>query len=564
MAAKTIINNHKKMKKLNILFLSFFALLQLPALAQTEIKPVSGVYAGGHIRRGRPQTITKLRNSGFTYLLLFNVSVETDGTLTTDGDTICKDGEYVFQNTQPYYQQDIKNLKTAPTSIQRIEIVIGGWGNQSYNNIKNLINASGTGSTTMLYKNFKALKEAVPEIDAVNNDDEHCYDVETGAKFHIMMYNLGYNTTLAPYTNKSYWQNLCTKIRATKPQAVDRVMVQCYDGGAGNLNDVGSWTFTGVTERHAGLLNYSNDWSVERNLEQFQKWADDGVATGGFVWLYNDGYDETWDLNGWASGMNRIYKAVEVSEEDAMVEVFSGSNYTGYSVKLPVGKYTVADLAVYGLTANDAESIKILKEGASAKLYKNINNAGTYLSCKTDRKTFSSTYKNLINSILVEYTEPEPCAAPEISYKNGKLYFTSATPKAVCTYTIAPIEEKTGNDSVDLDAQYTITAYATATGYGTSPVTTATLILNLSDNTQDVEDGVFKVLATPMLVSTTENGVVKVKGLTGNEDVTVSSIDGKLLGRVKAFNGEASIQTSAVPGTTIILKAGDKKMKLVM
>jgi len=390
------------MKRISLILLSFFALGQINAEAQTEIKTVSGVYVGGHIRRERPQTITNLKYSGFTYALLFNVHVDPDGTLKTDGEIICKDGRYVFSETQPHYQQDIKDLKTAPTSIQRIEIVIGGWGNDSYDNIKNLINKNGTGSTTMLYRNFKALKDAVPEIDAVNNDDEHCYDVETGAKFHIMMYNLGYKTTLAPYTYKSYWQNLCTKIRATKSKAVDRIMVQCYDGGAGNVNQVGSWTFTGVTERHAGLMYYSNDWSVDKNLEQFQKWKDDGVASGGFVWVYNS---EEWDLNAWASGMNRVYKAVEVSDEDAMIEVFSGTAYKGYSVKLPVGKFTKADLAVYGMKANDIESIKILKEGVTARLYKTVNNSGLGSIIKADRKTLSGN-NNLINSITVEYEDP--------------------------------------------------------------------------------------------------------------------------------------------------------------
>lgn len=391
------------MKRINLLLLSFLALCQLPILSQTEIKPVSGVYVGGHIRRERPKTITTLRESGFTYALLFNVHVDTDGTLMTDGETICKDGKYVFGDTQPNYQQDIKNLKTAPTSIQRIEIVIGGWGNDSYDHIRDLINANGTGSGTMLYKNFKALKEAIPEIDAVNNDDEHCYDVETGAKFHIMMYNLGYKTTLAPYTYMSYWQSLCSKIRASKPKAVDCVMVQCYDGGAGNVNNVGSWNFTGVTERHAGLMYYSNDWNVDKNIEQFQKWADDGVASGGFVWVYNN---EEWDLNAWASGMNRVYKAANVSDEDAMVEVFSGTNFTGYSVKLPVGTFTKGDLAVYGLKANDMESIKILKQGASARLYKTNNNTGSSNLCRSDKKTISTTHKNLVCSITVSYEDP--------------------------------------------------------------------------------------------------------------------------------------------------------------
>lgn len=409
------------MKRINLILLSVLALWQMPVEAQPEIKTVSGVYVGGHIRRERPKTITTLRESGFTYVLLFNVHVDPDGTLKTDGEVICKDGEYVFAKPQPNYQMDIRNLKTPPTSIQRIDIVIGGWGNNSYDNIKNLINTKGTGANTMLYKNFKALKEAVPEIDGVNNDDEQCYDLETGAKFHIMMYNLGYKTTLAPYTNKSYWQNLCTKIRASKPDAVDRVMVQCYDGGAGNVNRVGTWTFNGVNERHAGLLNYSNDWSVDKNMAQFQKWKDDGVATGGFVWVYND---ETWDLNAWASGMNRVFKAVEVPEEDAMVEVFSGPSYSGYSVKLPAGTFSKADLAVYGLKGNDLESIKILKEGASARLYKTTNNAGTLttsLLCKASKKTLSASYKNTINSITVTYEDPVGLSRTESEKNDGEV-----------------------------------------------------------------------------------------------------------------------------------------------
>jgi len=247
-----------------------FALVMLvcDAVAQRE---VSGVYVGGHIRRERPNTITKLRQSGFTYVILFNVHVDPDGTLKTDGETICKDGKYVFQQTQPYYQQDVANLKTPPTSITRIDICIGGWGNDSYTNIKNLVSSQGTGPSSILYKNFKALKEAVPEIDAVNNDIEQDYDVNSAAKFHIMMYDLGYKTTLAPYTYMSYWTQLCSKIRASRPNAVDRAMIQCYDGGAGNVNSVGSWNFTGVSERHAGLLYYSNDWNLDKNMAQFQK-----------------------------------------------------------------------------------------------------------------------------------------------------------------------------------------------------------------------------------------------------------------------------------------------------
>lgn len=374
-------------------------LVFMDAFAQRE---VSGIYAGGHIRRGRPATITKLRNSGFTYLILFNVHVDTDGTLMTDGETICKDGQYVFQQTQPYYQQDVANLKTEPTSISRIEICIGGWGNDSYGHIRDLVNSQGTGTNSILYKNFKALKQAVPEIDAVNNDTEQDYDVNTAAAFHIMMYDLGYKTTMAPYTNMNYWTQLCSKIRASRPQAVDRAMIQCYDGGAGNLNYVGNWNFTGVSERHPGLLNYSNDWSVERNLAQFQSWKDQGVATGGFVWLYNDGYDETWDLNAWASGLNRIFEAITVPEDEVAVRCYSEKNYTGYCVSLPEGSFSQGDLAVYGLKANDLSSLEIVNDFYQVRLYTSTDCTGSRVLRRASTKNMGTNYDNKICSIVVE------------------------------------------------------------------------------------------------------------------------------------------------------------------
>lgn len=408
------------MKRFTLFFLCLTLALS-DAFAQVQYRETSGIYAGGHIRRGRPGTITKLRNSGFTYLILFNVDVKADGTLTTDGDTICHNGEYVFQKTNPYYQQDIANLKTPPTAISRIEICIGGWGNGSYGNIKNLINSKGTGSNTMLYKNFKALKEAVPEIDAVNNDQEQDYDVESAAKFHIMMYDLGYKTSFAPYTYYSYWKSLNDKIRASRPNAVDRVMVQCYDGGAGNLNSVGTWNFTGVSERHPGLLDYSNDWSVERNLAQFQSWKDQGVATGGFVWLFNDGYDENWDMNGWASGINRIFGAITVPEDEVVVRCYSEKNYQGYCVNLPVGTFNQCDLAVYGLRANDLESIEIVNELYQVRLYTSPDCKGTRTLKRESKTTLGTSYNNKICSIIVE-PNPTGISSPTEDNEEETIY----------------------------------------------------------------------------------------------------------------------------------------------
>ena len=372
------------MKK--IIFL-FVWLLCIPAMLFAE----SGVYVGGHIRRERPSTIEKLKKSGFSYVILFNINVESDGTLTCDGETVCKDGVYVFGNTQPEYVSDITSLKQWPTNIRRIDICIGGWGNESYSRIQSLVNSQGTGSGSILYRNFKALKDAIPVIDGVNNDDEHCYDVASAAGFHIMMSDLGYKTSLAPYMNRSYWENLATRINSARPGACDRVMVQCYDGGAGN--NPCDWHINGLP-LYAGRTNYQS--SMEESISQMQSWKDNCGVSGGFVWVYND---ETWDLNDWATRMNRIFGSYQTAQ-NSVVTVCSDMNYGGYAVGLPLGEHDMAALAAYGIINDDISSLKV-PSGYKVTLYDNSGFGGESRTYTSDASYVGDDFNDRCTSIKV-------------------------------------------------------------------------------------------------------------------------------------------------------------------
>ena len=372
------------MKK--IIFL-FVWLLCIPAMLFAE----SGVYVGGHIRRERPSTIEKLKKSGFSYVILFNINVESDGTLTCDGETVCKDGVYVFGNTQPEYVSDITSLKQWPTNIRRIDICIGGWGNESYSRIQSLVNSQGTGSGSILYRNFKALKEAIPVIDGVNNDDEHCYDVASAASFHIMMSDLGYKTSLAPYMNKSYWENLATRINSARQGACDRIMVQCYDGGAGN--NPCDWHINGLP-LYAGRTNYQS--SMEESISQMQSWKDNCGVSGGFVWVYND---ETWDLNDWATRMNRIFGSYQTAQ-NSVVTVYSDMNYGGYAVGLPLGEHDMAALAAYGIINDDISSLKV-PSGYKVTLYDNSGFGGESRTYTSDASYVGDDFNDRCTSIKV-------------------------------------------------------------------------------------------------------------------------------------------------------------------
>lgn len=60
------------------------AVAMLLAVGTAELCAQSAIYACGHIRRTRTTAITKLKNSGYTTAILFNVDVAPDGTLMTD------------------------------------------------------------------------------------------------------------------------------------------------------------------------------------------------------------------------------------------------------------------------------------------------------------------------------------------------------------------------------------------------------------------------------------------------------------------------------------------------
>ncbi len=358
----------------------------------------SGVYVGGHIRRQRPSTVTKLKESGFTYVILFNVNVEQDGTLTTDGETICKDGQYVFANEQPFYADDVKALKTWPTGIERIEICIGGWGNESYSRIRSLIEKEGTGSGSILYRNFWALKQAIPEIDAVNNDDEHAYHAASAVEFHTMMYDLGYKTTVAPYTNKKYWESLVSGLNKNRSQACDRVLIQCYDGGA--TNNPSDWKLDNLPV-HAGRTNYQT--GMNTSVEQMKTWRDNNGVVGGFVWVYND---ETWNLNQWAAAINHVFPTRQV--DTPAVTVYTANDFGGEPVQLPVGRFSKGELAVYGLADKTIASFQ-LSTGYKMTAYISADLSGSTKKVWSNGEQVQQlgAWARRISSVEIEREDPD-------------------------------------------------------------------------------------------------------------------------------------------------------------
>ena len=357
--------------------------------AGVDVYANSAIYACGHIRREREKAIPALKNSGYTTAIIFNVTVESDGTLTTDydwgnkrpaeaGGVICSDGKYVFDEYQPYFVDDVKSLLEAPTSISRLEFCIGGWGNGSYGNIKRLIDSQGVDENSILYRNFKALKEAIPEVMAINDDQEQDYDVAAATAFHRMLSEVGFKTTIAPYTQRNFWQQLVANLNADT-QICDLVYLQTYGGGAGN--NPNDWKVFGDIPMYVGFDNEASD-DIATMTARFTNWRDNAGAVGGFVWNYNN---ENRNLNQWATAINRVFPPVEVT--DAVVTVYSQSNYAGGAYQLPAGEFSQGELSLYGVQARELSSFE-LNEGYVITLYSGENFNG-------DSKAYEESTSNV-------------------------------------------------------------------------------------------------------------------------------------------------------------------------
>lgn len=244
----------------------------------------SAVYGGGPFYSGGQAVMDDLRASGFTTVFLWSIHVEAStGNLILNDKLVAADGRYVGD---PDWPARLATLKQQPTSVTRIEVSIGSGGTTDFDSIRDLIAAQGTGPTSILYRNFQALKAATG-ADAANFDDESTYDLNSATQFGNMLAELGYKITLVPYTRQSFWVSLKNALG----DKVDTVYLQVYDGG--RLNDPAAWSkalgmpvHPGLWSLHgAGCLQGDSPASVQVKMSL---WKTTAGITGGFMWLYDD------------------------------------------------------------------------------------------------------------------------------------------------------------------------------------------------------------------------------------------------------------------------------------
>ncbi|MEI7900928.1 MAG: lysyl endopeptidase, partial [bacterium] len=156
----------------------------------------SAIFGGGPFYAGGTATMNTLRASGYTTVNLWTLHVYADagGSLIYNDQLVVANGAYAGNAGWP---AQLATLKTAPTSVKRIEWSVGSWGASDFQALKILMDTHGTNTESLVYRNFLALKNATG-ADAIQFDDESQYDVATAVKFGRMLSAMGYKVTLCP------------------------------------------------------------------------------------------------------------------------------------------------------------------------------------------------------------------------------------------------------------------------------------------------------------------------------------------------------------------------------
>jgi hypothetical protein len=250
------------------------------ASAQTGF---TGIFGGGPFYKNATNNITEIENSGFTEAIVWSVEVSSTGDLNFNGEfPLTANGVYIGDQTHSDFASNMALLKQG--TVKRVTFSIGSSNFGDWQDIKALVSSQGTGMNSILYKDFAALKAAIPALDAIDFDDENSFDSSSTIAFGVMLGQLGYKVNPDAFDNSSYWTNVVSQINTQLPGTADGVHLQAYAGGSGNNPCVG-WNF-GTVPVWPGL------WDLNDTPAQVQSimsgWHSQCGITGGFMWLYDD------------------------------------------------------------------------------------------------------------------------------------------------------------------------------------------------------------------------------------------------------------------------------------
>jgi len=269
----------------SIIFASILALSTILSLSSAS---VIGVYGGGPLYSGGnvniKANIDDLKASGFTKVILWSVHVYGNGDLVYNDKKIASGGLYVGDIQWPIY---LKDLKSGKTSVNQIYLSVGSAGVGDFKSIANLIKTQGTGPSSILYKNFRALKLALPSVEGIDLDNEDFLDHDTIVKFSVLLGQVGFKVSFCPYYGQDFWISCLKDVQAKSPGTVSHFNLQCYAGGSGNNPNTWQQAVNNSGVKIPVYPGLDNSQSPSQIQSRFSTWKNQGIS-GGFMWLYDD------------------------------------------------------------------------------------------------------------------------------------------------------------------------------------------------------------------------------------------------------------------------------------
>ncbi len=176
-------------------------------------------------------------------------------------------------------------------------------------------------------------------------------------------------------------------------------------------------------------------------------------------------------------------------------------------------------------------------------------------------------WKSFGNVVALSGETPttQKCETPTISYENGELKMACATEGVEYVTDIADADiKKHYSSEITLSATYNISVYATKAGFENSEVVTATLCwIDAEPKTEGITNGVANVNARAVLIQN-NGGIITINGVEDGMRVSAYSLNGVEEAATISRNGAAVLNTNAQTGSTVIVKMGEKSVKVLM
>eukprot|EP01118_Nematostelium_gracile_P005938 TRINITY_DN1893_c0_g1_i1.p1 TRINITY_DN1893_c0_g1~~TRINITY_DN1893_c0_g1_i1.p1 ORF type:complete len:575 (+),score=154.51 TRINITY_DN1893_c0_g1_i1:40-1764(+) len=258
---------------------------------------IANIYGGGPYIQDEPNSLSDLRNSGFTTVTAWAIHIDTNGDIFFNNDIVIHDDQIMANMTA--FINFFAKVNGGNSTVKDMVLSIGGWGDDDFESIQGLIQQQGTGKNTTLYKHFSLIKKHIPAVTTIDYDDETLYDYNTTVTFSLMLQEIGFKVSFCPYSDSDYWTSMLPALINETSSLVTRFNLQCYAGGSGN--DPSDWIFAiqGAVGKltDASTMVVPGLWVVNSGCatgscpsditSQFQQWRSTGIV-GGFLWLYDD------------------------------------------------------------------------------------------------------------------------------------------------------------------------------------------------------------------------------------------------------------------------------------